>query len=172
MTQDLGAVIAWPRLRSPRLLPDAFVPTRFSTAADKAKFGNDLLAFISEGFPKSRFTRVFYRELIGHFGFIAHYDENTFWAFYFTSTDGRIDFLREIADWPCWGAYEHTYRDVEEIVRRRVREARLIEAYRAERRREVERHERATLARLQAKYVEAAFPAPSPLEPTRQSELF
>lgn len=107
-----------------------------------------------------------------HFGFIAHYDEHTFWDFYFTSTDGRIDFLRQIADYPCWGSYEHTYRDVEEIVRQRVREARLVEAYHAERRREIERGERATLARLQAKYTDAAFPASSALEPVRQAELF
>ena len=172
MTHDLGAVIAWPRLRSPRLQAEAFVPTRFSTAADKAKFGNDLLAFISEGFPKSRFTRAFYRQVSKHFGFIAHCDEHTFWQFYFTSTSGRIDFLHQIANYPCWGSYEHTYRDVEEVVRQRVREARLVDAYHAERRREIERGERATLARLQAKYTGTAFAAPSPLEPVRQTELF
>ncbi|WP_145144422.1 hypothetical protein [Roseomonas gilardii] len=64
----------------PLLRAEQFVATRFDTAQAKADFGNQLLAFIAEGFPQKRFTQRFYRVLMQHFGMIAHYDQHGFWA--------------------------------------------------------------------------------------------
>src|SRR4051794_24602906 len=80
----------------PLLQAEQFVAARFDTAQAKADFGNQLLAFVAEGFPQRRFTQRFYRVLMQHFGMIAHYDQHGFWAEFFTSTADQLRFLEEI----------------------------------------------------------------------------
>ena len=55
--------------------PSQFVPTEWSTAADKAKFGNTLLRFLDADCPRELFTKKFYTRLSMTFGNIAHYVE-------------------------------------------------------------------------------------------------
>lgn len=57
-------------------LPSEFVPTQFSTAADKANFGNTLLRFLDADCSRELFTRKFYNRLSMTFGHIAHYVES------------------------------------------------------------------------------------------------
>jgi len=57
-------------------LPSEFVPTQFSTAADKADFGNTLLRFIEPEWKQTLFTKSFYNRLSMCFGHIAHYVES------------------------------------------------------------------------------------------------
>ncbi len=57
------------------LLPSDFVPTKFSTAADKAYFGNVFLNFIESEWRETLFTKAFYNRLSSTFGHIAHYVE-------------------------------------------------------------------------------------------------
>lgn len=57
-------------------LPSAFVRTKFSTAADKADFGNAFLRFIESEWKKTLFTKTFYNHLSNTFGHIAHYVES------------------------------------------------------------------------------------------------
>ena len=83
----------------PLFRAEQFAATRFDTAQGKADFGNQLLAFIAEGFPQARFTVKFYRVLHLHFGLIAHYDRHGFWSEFFTDIAGQLRFLREIT----WG---------------------------------------------------------------------
>jgi len=52
-----------------------FVPTQWSTAADKAAFGNTYLHFIESEWKRSLFTKSFYQRLSNCFGHIAHYVE-------------------------------------------------------------------------------------------------
>jgi len=57
-------------------LPSEFVPTKFSTAADKAEFGNAFLHFIESEWKETLFTKTFYNRLSNTFGYIAHYVES------------------------------------------------------------------------------------------------
>ena len=56
-------------------LPSDFTATKFSTAADKAEFGNNLLRFIESEWASALFTKSFYNRLSMCFGHIAHYVE-------------------------------------------------------------------------------------------------
>jgi len=56
-------------------LPSAFKATKFSTAADKAEFGNALLHFIESEWAPALFTKSIYNRLSMCFGHIAHYVE-------------------------------------------------------------------------------------------------
>lgn len=56
-------------------LPSEFTPTEWSTAADKAEFGNTLLHFIESEWKKTLFSKKFYNRLSNTFGHIAHYVE-------------------------------------------------------------------------------------------------
>jgi hypothetical protein len=55
--------------------PSEFVPTEFSTAADKADFGNMFLHFLDADCERNLFTKKFYNRLSMTFGHIAHYVE-------------------------------------------------------------------------------------------------
>jgi hypothetical protein len=52
-----------------------FAATKFSTAADKAEFGNTLLRFIESEWASALFTKGFYNRLSTCYGHIAHYVE-------------------------------------------------------------------------------------------------
>ena len=56
-------------------LPSDFTATKFSTATDKAEFGNTLLRFIESEWASALFTKSFYNRLSMCFGHIAHYVE-------------------------------------------------------------------------------------------------
>ena len=64
-------------------LPSDFKATKFSTAADKAEFGNTLLRFIESEWASALFTKSFYNRLSMCFGHIAHYVEGVImWSFF------------------------------------------------------------------------------------------
>lgn len=52
-----------------------FLPTKWSTADEKAAFGNALLNFMLTGFLAGRFTEKLYTRLSLCYGHIAHYVE-------------------------------------------------------------------------------------------------
>jgi hypothetical protein len=52
-----------------------FLPTKWSTADEKAVFGNTLLHFMLTGFLAGRFTEKLYTRLSMCYGHIAHYVE-------------------------------------------------------------------------------------------------
>jgi hypothetical protein len=56
-------------------LPSDFKATKFSTAADKAEFGNTLLRFIESESASALFTKGFYNRFSMCFGHIANYVE-------------------------------------------------------------------------------------------------
>ena len=138
--------------QNPPLRAEEFTTTKFHDGATKAGFGNQLLAFIAEDFPRKRFTLKFYRVLCQHFGMIAHYDVHGFWAEYFTSTADKLRFLEELTAHPCWGSPAFTFSDLERAVIARLRSAGLVARLRSTLARETEAGERALLNRLQARY--------------------
>lgn len=168
------ASLPFPRLRLPLFEDDCFQATKFDSGADKAKFANHFLRFMSKGFPEQSFTQAFYRRLSMCFSHIAHYDRHGFWGTFFTSTEGRIEFIDHTLRGGGYGDPAWTYCDVELAIRRRVGEAGIMQAYRSARAAEIEGAERELLRRLQAKFNpmaaegpvalrEAAAPPPSPI---------
>ena len=63
-------------MRKGPFLPEDFLPTKFSTAADKAVFGNTLLHSLELNCKRELFTNGLYDRLSNCFGHIAHYVED------------------------------------------------------------------------------------------------
>ena len=70
--------------------PSEFVPTKFSSAQDKADFGNAFLHFIESEWARTAFSKSFYNRLSMCFSHIAHYDAAGFYATWFTSDADRL----------------------------------------------------------------------------------
>ena len=101
--------------------PSQFIPTRWSTAEDKARFGNALLHFIDSGFARNLFTDRLYDRLSNCFGHIAHYNLTGFYEEWFLSLTAQVRFLEHTLRFPCYGDPEFTFSDVESEVQREVR---------------------------------------------------
>ena len=76
---------SWPfssarRLSIPKgpFLPSEFVPTKFSSAQDKADFGNTFLHFIESEWARTCFSKSFYNRLSMCFGNIARHEGKSF----------------------------------------------------------------------------------------------
>ena len=133
-------------------LPTEFTATKFSTAADKAEFGNHFLRFIETEWAQALFTKDFYHRLSMCFGHIAHCDRGTFYETWFTRDQDRLRFLEKTLKWPCWGDPEYTFSDVERAIQQEVCKRNDLARYQlrvaeAERATEMD-----TLRRLEAKY--------------------
>jgi hypothetical protein len=133
-------------------LPSEFVSTKFSTAADKADFGNAFLHFIESGWKETLFTKTFYNRLSNTFGHIAHYNRPTFYSTWFTSDADRLRFLEQALEWPCWGDAEFTFCDVERALQREIRKRNYVVRYELKAAEAVRSAEMAILERLEAKY--------------------
>lgn len=129
-----------------------FVPTKWEGAEIKAEFANKLCRFIAEDFSESLFTKALYHRLHLTFGLIAHRNREGFFGTYFRDLGGKIAFIDDLLQWPCFGDPEYTYSDVERAIRQRLRDCDLLTAHRALQAAEIERRERETLRRLTAKY--------------------
>lgn len=141
-----------PRLRRPPLDPSALTATPWDDPHAKARMGDAILSFIARGMPRSGFTKALYRRLSMMFGFIACYNQQGFWDTHFETTDARAAFLEQIVRWPCWGAPDATWCDVEREIATRIRAQGLVASYQQAARRERTQQEREMLAHLLEKY--------------------
>ena len=91
-------------------------PTKFSTVADKVKFGNQFVKFFNSGFSKENFPKWFYTRLSMTFGMIAHYDQGSFYEHFFSDMPGMALFVQDVLDYPCWGSPEFTFCDIEKQI--------------------------------------------------------
>lgn len=137
--------------KGPFLATD-FVATKFSTAADKADFGNILLHFIDSEWKQTFFTDKFYGRLSMCFGHIAHCDRSGFYETWFRDDKQRLRFLRHALDSHCWGSPEFTCRDVERAVQREIRNRNYVALYELRAVECLRTAEMAILQRLEAKY--------------------
>jgi hypothetical protein len=110
-------------------LPSEFVPTKFSTAADKADFGNAFLHFIESEWKETLFIKTFYNRMSNTFGHIAHFNRPTFYSTWFTSDADRLHFLEQALEWPCWGDPAFTFCDVERALQREIRKRNYVARY-------------------------------------------
>ena len=154
-------------------LPSEFLPTKFSTAADKADFGNTLLHFIDSEWKQTLFTEKFYNRLSNTFGHMAHYDRPTFYSTWFTCDADRLRFLEQTLEWPCWGEAEFTFCDVERALQREIRQRNYLLRYELKAAESLRSAEIAILERLEAKYRPGAIQVSEepfePVAPTRDS---
>jgi hypothetical protein len=128
------------------------VPTKFSTAQDKADFGNTFLHFIESEWARTAFSKSFYNRLSMCFSHIAHYDAAGFYATWFTTDADRLRFLRHTLAWPCWGDPEYTFCDVERAIQQEIRKRNYLARYELRTAEAARSREMETLKRLEAKY--------------------
>jgi hypothetical protein len=129
-----------------------FVATQWSTAADKAAFGNAFLHFIESEWKRSLFTKSFYQRLSNCLGHIAHYNIQGFYETWFTCDKDRAEFLKHTLSWPCWGDPTFTFSDVERAIKQEVRARNYLALYELKAAEELRIAEMAVLTRLEAKY--------------------
>jgi hypothetical protein len=132
--------------------PSEFVPTKFSSAQDKADFGNTFLHFIESEWARTAFSKSFYNRLSMCFLHIAHYDAAGFYATWFTSDADRFRFLQHTLAWPCWGDPEYTFCDVERAIQQEIRKRNYLARYELRAAEAVRSDEMETLRMLEAKY--------------------
>ena len=81
-------------MRKGPFLPGDFLPTKFSTADDKAAFGNALLHFVEMNCKLELFTNSLYDRLSSCYGHIAHYVEREIMR------SSRSNALHPVDAWP------------------------------------------------------------------------
>jgi hypothetical protein len=86
------------------------------------------------------------------FGNIAHFNQHGFFETFFTTTQDKVRFLRQTLQHPCHGDPAFTYSDVERALQNWLPENDVLARYENRLAQEQEAEERATLARLKAKY--------------------
>ncbi len=130
----------------------AFIPTKFSTADDKAEFGNTLLHFVRAEWKRSLFTKKFYNRLSMTFGNIAHNDIHGFYNTWFERDVDRLAFIEQTLRYPCYGEPEYTICDVEQAIQIELRKLNLIPIYRQRIEQATRSRELHELTRPQQKY--------------------
>jgi hypothetical protein len=133
-------------------LPSDFTATKFSTAADKAEFGNTLLRFIESEWAPALFTKSFYNRLSMCFGHIAHYNRTQFYEEWFSSLASQVRFLKHTLRFPSYGDPEYTFSDVERMIQREIVNRNYLARYELRLAEEQQATNLALLQKLECKY--------------------
>ena len=133
-------------------LPSDFTATKFSTAADKAEFGNTLLHFIESEWAPALFTKSFYNRLSMCYGHIAHYNRTQFYEEWFSYLAAQVQFLKHTLRFPCYGDPEYTFSDVERAVQREIVNRNYFARYELRLAEEQQATDLALLRQLESKY--------------------
>jgi hypothetical protein len=129
-----------------------FIPTKWSTAEDKARFGNTFLHFVELDFARSLFTEKFYSRLSNCFSHIAHCNCSQFYEEWFSSLSAQVQFLEYTLRFPCYGDPEFTFSDVESEIQREVRNQNYLARYQLRLAEEQRAAELTLLQHLEGKY--------------------
>ena len=133
-------------------LPSDFTATKFSTAADKAEFGNTLLRFIESEWASALFTKSFYNRLSMCFAHIANYNRTQFYEEWFSSLAAKVRFLKHTLRFPCYGDPEYTFSDVERAIQREIVNRNYLARYELRLAEEQQTTDLALLKQLESKY--------------------
>ncbi len=133
-------------------LPSDFTATKFSTATDKAEFGNALLRFIESEWQAALFTKTLYNRLSMCFGHIASYNRAQFYEEWFSSLPAQVRFLEHTLRFPCYGDPEYTFSDVERGIQREIRNQNYLARYQLRLAEEERAGDLALLEHLEGKY--------------------
>ena len=129
-----------------------FLPTKWSTADEKAQFGNTLLYFMLTGFLAGRFTEKLYMRLSMCYGHIAHFDRQGFSETWFDSPESIASFVNHLMQWPCHGDAGYTFSDVERAIQREAARLNLVAKVNEAAARSTQQRELALLSTLENKY--------------------
>jgi hypothetical protein len=133
-------------------LPSDFKATKFSTAADKAEFGNTLLRFIESEWASALFTKSFYNRLSMCFSHNAHNNRTQFYEEWFSSLAAQVRFLKHTLRFPCYGDPEYTFSDVERAIQREIVDRNYLARYELRLAEEQQASDLALLRQLESKY--------------------
>jgi hypothetical protein len=133
-------------------LPSDFTAAKFSTAEDKAEFGNTLLRFIESEWASALFTKNFYNRLSMCFGHVAHYNRTQFYEEWFSSFSAQVRFLKHTLRFPCYGDPEYTFSDVERAIQREIVNRNYLARYELRLAEEQQATDLALLRQLESKY--------------------
>jgi hypothetical protein len=137
-----------------------FTSTKWDTAADKAKFANHFAHFVEAGMPETLFPKWFYTRLSMTFGHIAHFDRGGFYDTWFSDDAAKLAFLKHTIEWVnggnAVGDPAFVYVDVERRLAAWVVATPYIDKLAKKVADANEAAERATLAKLKAKYEPAS----------------
>ncbi len=122
----------------PKYVGADFIPMQYDVergtggAGRKAKAANYFVRFFRAGCPWTIFSEWFYEELHLHFGHIAHYDRQGFYAEWFSSVGRQRDFLEDLCQrWTAGvGDPAYTYSDVVRAIRAWVSTSGILDEYR------------------------------------------
>ena len=103
-----------------------FLPTKWSTADEKAAFGNNLLHFMLTGFLAGRFTEKLYTRLSMCFGYIASSIAMALPKRGLTAPRALPSFVNHLMQWPCHGDPGYTFSDVERAIQREAARLNLV----------------------------------------------
>lgn len=133
---------------------DQFIPTQYDTAEQKAKFANHFVRFVESDFKSSLFFDWFYTRLSMTFHHIANFSGYGFYQTWFQTTQSRLEFLHHTVNYGTHPMSDptSTYCDVERALIEWLIKSPHLAKYQAKVNEELERNDRAELARLQAKY--------------------
>jgi hypothetical protein len=133
-------------------LPSDFTATKFSTAVDKAEFGNTLLRFIESEWASALFTKSFYNRLSMCFSHIANYNRTQFYEEWFSSLAAQVRFLKHMLRFPCYGDPEYAFSDVERAIQREIVNRNYLARYELRLAEEQQATDLALLRQLESKY--------------------
>ena len=131
---------------------DKFTATRFEKAEAKVRFARQFIRFVESDFDRRQFPHWFYVRLALTFSHIAHYNQAGFFETFFDSTEGKVRFLRQTLQHPCYGDPTFTYSDVERALQSWLTKNGILPRYEQKLAEEQETAERGELERLQKKY--------------------
>lgn len=109
-----------------------FTATEWSSPEDKAAFANHFIVFVKSDFKRTLFPKWFYKRLSICFGMIAHYNIDGFYATYFDSREGKINFIRQCLSYPAYGDPKFTYSDVEKVLHKWLEDHAILDKLKAE----------------------------------------
>ena len=104
--------------------------------------------FVASGYSHKLFTEALYDVFRNSFGFIAHFDRDGFYSFRFSTAGARVATLTAMLMPSSWVSRQLWEPALRAVVEKRG----LLDAAIRERDAEIEKNERAELARLKAKY--------------------
>lgn len=136
---------------------DQFTATHFDTAAEKATAMEQLARFAEAGFPRKAFTKRLYHHLNLHlFHHIAHYNIDGFYDVWFSTLARQADWVNYALHARAYGEPAWTWSDAEEAFQGWLADSGIAELVYRRAADAKEAAERAALARLLAKYPDAA----------------
>ena len=131
---------------------EQFTSTAYTTAEEKARWVNTLVAWIEKGYPKSGFTDALYRGFHVYMCYSAEYNLYQFYSEWFANDSRRLAWLKYVLEEVNLGRPEYTWSDVVRALKSWIRRNNLVVAYQQRVDQAIEERERALLAYLLAKY--------------------